>query len=195
MDFALENTGFSGVDHIIDDFIDESKYMTSVMISQAIDEDVALLRQQHSVWACSPITIIGGSFENVASRTARASSAVPVPRPQFTLFEKIADVADKAVPTATLVLLGDLDESVLQRFSQEKLSALQKLLPLSRQLLWVSHKSRSDNPYGNLSVGLCTGLSAEYTHVSVQHIDFDDDITESSVSIIAEAVIRLVYAA
>ncbi|PTB70126.1 hypothetical protein BBK36DRAFT_1107986 [Trichoderma citrinoviride] len=146
-DSLLKNTGFSGVDHIINDFIDESKYMTSVMISQAIDEDVALLRQplltsaQHPVWTCPPITIVGGSFENVASRTAKILSAIPGLHPRVTLVEKIADVADKAVTTTTLVILEDLDEPVLQRFSQEKLNALQRALPESRQLLVIALSS------------------------------------------------------
>ncbi|UKZ48067.1 putative Hybrid PKS-NRPS biosynthetic cluster [Trichoderma virens] len=200
-DSLLKNTGFSGVDHVIHDFVDESKYMTSVMISQAVDSDVALLRQplltsaDHPVWTCPPITIVGGAFGNVVSRTVKVLSAVPGLNPQIKLAKTLAEVASTAVPTTAIVILEDLDEPVLQRFTQEKLTALQKTLPESRQLLWVSHKARSDDPYGNLSVGLCRGLSAEYPHVAVQHIDFEDDMTDSSVSIIAGAVIRLIYAA
>ncbi|OTA01513.1 hypothetical protein A9Z42_0018340 [Trichoderma parareesei] len=199
-DSLLRNTGFSGVDHIINDFIDESKYMTSVMVSQAVDEDVALLRQpllasaEHHAWTRSPITMVGGRLEDVAFRTAKALSSIPGLTPQIHLVEKLVDIAETSLPTTTLVVLEDLDEPVLQRVSQEKLRVLQKALPQSRQLLWVSQRARSENPYGNLSIGLCRGLSAEYPHVSVQHIDFDDDITEASISIIAEAIIRVVYA-
>ncbi|KAK4078956.1 hypothetical protein Trihar35433_61 [Trichoderma harzianum] len=200
-DSLLKDTGFSGVDHVINDFVDESKYMTSVMISQAVDSDVALLRQplltsaEHPVWTCPPITIVGGAFESVASRTAKVLSAVSGLNPQIKLVKTLAEVTSTPVSTTAIVILEDLDEPVLQNFTQVKLTALQKTLPESRQLLWVSHKARSDNPYGNLSVGLCRGLSAEYPHVAVQHIDFDDDMTDTSVSIIAGAVIRLIYAA
>ncbi|PNP47749.1 hypothetical protein THARTR1_10434 [Trichoderma harzianum] len=200
-DSLLKDTGFSGVDHVINDYVDESKYMTSVMISQAVDSDVALLRQplltsaEHPVWTCPPITIVGGAFENVVSRTAKMLSAVSGLNPQIKLVKTLAEVTSTTMPTTAIVILEDLDEPVLQNFTQEKLTALQKTLPESRQLLWVSHKAHSDNPYGNLSVGLCRGLSAEYPHVAVQHIDFEDDITDTSVSMIAGAVIRLIYAA
>ncbi|KAL7952857.1 putative PKS-NRPS protein [Trichoderma compactum] len=128
-DSLLKDTGFSG-----------SKYMTSVMISQAVDSDVALLRQplltsaEHPVWSCPPITIVGGAFENVASRTAKILSAVSGLNPQIKL--TLAEVASTPVPTTAIVLLEDLDEPVLQNFTQEKLTALQKSLPESRQLLW-----------------------------------------------------------
>ncbi|KAL6691279.1 hybrid PKS-NRPS protein [Trichoderma pleuroticola] len=141
-DSLLKDTGFSGVDH----------YMTSVMISQA----PLLTSAEHPVWTCPPITIVGGAFENVASRTAKMLSAV-------------SEVTSTTMPTTAIVILEDLDEPVLQDFTQEKLTALQKTLPESRQLLWVSHKAHSDNPYGNLS----------YPHVAVQHIDFEDDITDT----------------
>ncbi|KAL7916739.1 putative PKS-NRPS protein [Trichoderma velutinum] len=120
-DSLLKDTGFSGVDHVINDFVDESKYMTSVMISQAVDSDVALLRQplltssEHPVWTCPPITIVGGAFENVALRIVKTLSAV-------------SEVASTP----------DLDEPVLQNFTQEKLAALQKSLPESRQLLVIA---------------------------------------------------------
>lgn len=201
-DTLLKDTGFSGVDHVINDFIDESKYMTSVMISQAVDSDIALLRQpllasaEHPDWNCPSITVIGGNFENVAARTAKALSNIAGSSPQINFVKSLGEIAtSSSVPVTTLVVLEDLDEPVLQNFTQDKLSALQKALPESRQFLWVSHKARSDNPYSNISMGLCRGLSAEYPHVLVQHIDFEDDFAESSISILAEAIIRLVYAA
>ncbi|EGR49882.1 uncharacterized protein TRIREDRAFT_59315 [Trichoderma reesei QM6a] len=126
-DSLLRNTGFSGVDHIINDFIDESKYMTSVMVSQAVDEDVALLRQpllasaEHHAWTRSPITMVGGRLEDVAFRTAKALSSIPGLKPQIHLVEKLVDIAETSLPTTTLVVLEDLDEPVLQRVSQEKL--------------------------------------------------------------------------
>ncbi|KAM6478067.1 putative PKS-NRPS protein [Trichoderma sp. SZMC 28011] len=70
-DSLLKNTGFSGVDHVINDFVDESKYMTSVMISQAVDSD-------HPVWTCPPITIVGvlSAVSEIASTTLPTTAIV-----------------------------------------------------------------------------------------------------------------------
>lgn len=40
----LRTTGFSRVDHAINDFVDSSKYMMSVMLSQAVDDNVMILQ-------------------------------------------------------------------------------------------------------------------------------------------------------
>ncbi|KAL6820009.1 putative PKS-NRPS protein [Trichoderma camerunense] len=87
-DCLLKNAGFSGVDHVINDFVDESKYMTSVMISQAVDSD-------HPVWTCPPITIVG-------------------------VLSAVSEVASTPVPTTAIVILEDLDEPVLQNFTQSR---------------------------------------------------------------------------
>ncbi|KAK4064121.1 uncharacterized protein Triagg1_9100 [Trichoderma aggressivum f. europaeum] len=114
-DSLLKDTDFSGVDRVISDFVDEPKYMTSVMISQAVDSDVTLLRQPllTSAWATT-VGFVQGSFR----------------------------------------------QSIWQSFGW----------PLQRSIY-------------------------QYPHVAVQHMNFDDDITDTSVSVIAGAVIRLIYAA
>lgn len=200
-DILLKNTGFSGVDHVVNDFIDTSKYMTSVMISQAIDTDVSLLRQplltstNYPIWSPPPVTIIGGISTKVASLTADALSRLPCGKPQMTLIRSLGDLAlsHSSVPITTLIILDDLDEPILKHFTEQKLTALQKTLPNSRQILWVSSKARSDSPYENMSIGLCRSLAAEYPHVVVQHLDFEDNIDKSVANTIAEAIIRLIY--
>ncbi|PWY79697.1 ketoacyl-synt-domain-containing protein [Aspergillus heteromorphus CBS 117.55] len=175
-DALLRKTGWSGVDHGVNDFEDETKYMTSVMVSQAVDQDVRVLREPLGV---------KGQLAPVGSGEVRLVQG---------LGELFVDDSS-SVDVTTLVVLEDLDQSVLKDFNQAKLQALQRALPNCRHLLWVSSHCRAGDPYGNMAVGLCRGLAAEHPHVQFQHIDLESAVDGSTATVLAEALVRLVFAA
>ncbi|PYH88413.1 ketoacyl-synt-domain-containing protein, partial [Aspergillus ellipticus CBS 707.79] len=192
-DEVLRGTGFSGVDDVVDDFVDQRRYMTSVMVSQAVDEGVRVLREPvGSGWVVPKgVTVVGGVKGGLARSVVREVRGGG----EVVLLEGLGELArQKEVAATTLVVLEDLDESVLEDFSQSKLEALQRALPTCRQLLWVSGQCREGNPYGNMAVGLCRGLAAEHPHVLFQHLDLESEVDGATPTVIADALIRLVFA-
>ena len=201
-DVLLKTTGFSGVDHLLHDFVDAAKHMTSVMVSQAINDNVRLLRQplHHSsssaaAWSLPPTVIVGGRTSSIALHIQRMLA--PLAR-QVHCVDDLADLLARsgaALQAPVLVILEDLDANVLETFSQSKLAALQQAVPQCRRLLWVSSHCLSGNPYGNMSVGLCRALAAEHPHIALQHLDLEAGTDDSTPSVIAEAIVRLAFGA
>ncbi|KAK8914934.1 Fusarin C synthetase [Metarhizium anisopliae] len=197
-DTLLRSTGFSGVDNTFNDFGHSSKYMTSVMLSQAVDERVEFLRQPLSSRGDSTmadsLTIVGGTQGNVANMIAR-NLADCHPRLVVQCLAGFEDFASPLNSTAmkSLLVLQDLDEPVLQKLGSSTLVGLQKAIDQCRQVLWVSSGCRKDNPFANMSVGLCRSLSSEYPHIKIQHIDVETCLDRGTTHRISEAALRLLH--
>nr|ACS68554.1 hybrid PKS-NRPS protein [Metarhizium anisopliae] len=197
-DTLLRSTGFSGVDNTFNDFGHSSKYMTSVMLSQAMDERVEFLRQPLSSRGDSTmadsLTIVGGTQGNVANIIARHLADCH-PRLVVQCVAGFEDFASPLNSTAmkSLLVLQDLDEPVLQKLASSTLGGLQKAIDQCRQVLWVSSGCRKDNPFANMSVGLCRSLSSEYPHIKIQHIDVETRLDQGTMHRISEAALRLLH--
>ncbi|KAM6517298.1 Hybrid PKS-NRPS synthetase luc5 [Fusarium solani] len=201
-DSLLRSTGFSGVDHTVNDFYDPSKYMTSVMLSQAVDDHhVDILRKPlNSALGWLPqrcITIIGGKNNEIAQQVSKTllsmkSASLDLIN-HVDSFEQLASTPE--LPLRAVLILEDLDEPVLKSLTSEKLAGLQRTINDSRQILWVSKGCQKDEPYANMSTGLCRSLASEYPHIQLQHIDMETGLDSLAVSRIVEALIRIVYKA
>ncbi|KAL4954420.1 hypothetical protein BDW69DRAFT_183550 [Aspergillus filifer] len=173
----LIKTGFSGVDSQIPDFQETSKHMTSVMIAQAMNPDVAALRNPlsdiQSASAVDRLVIVGGQAPAVqglakqcASMLSRWSTEPPVIVSSFEEFAKTDTGSGTAV-----VCLADLDGPVLWGMTDDRLASLKELLNSCRFLVWVTGDARKTNPYGNMSIGLGRSLMYEYPHIRMQFVD------------------------
>lgn len=199
-DTLLRETGFSGVDSTVNDFVDSSRYMTSVMISQAVDSNVQVLRQPLSIpgdWTSGrSLTIVGGRNRDVASRVQERIGSIPGSAFSVHLVQSFEDVATApaTLPLTSIIVLEDLDEPILQDLTAKKLAGLQRTIHDARQLLWVSKGCHTRDPYANMSMGLCRGLGAEYPHVQLQHVDLESrEVDAGVISAITEAMARLVF--
>ncbi|KAM0360408.1 hypothetical protein ACHAP4_002485 [Fusarium culmorum] len=197
-DSLLKQTGFSGVDKTVNDFVDNEKYMTSVMLSQAIDERVHLLRQPFAVpgdWLSShSLTIIGGTSQRMASKMmellAQSSSA---PQNLIQCVENFEELASSDIHVRSALVLEDLDDPIFKNLTDDKLRGVQRLMNESRQVLWVSKGCQRDDPFANMSVGMCRSLASEYPHIHLQHVDVEGEISELTSSRLMEAFLQLVY--
>ncbi|XP_044716927.1 AMP-binding enzyme domain-containing protein [Hirsutella rhossiliensis] len=197
----LLSTGFSGVDHTVNDFVDATRYMTSVMLTQAVNDDIRVLRQPLSSpidWLSGrAVTIIGGKNNRVAKSISDTLLAVNgSPSNAFISFVGAFEKMPSELPTMrTVLVLEDLDEPVLKTLTPGKLAALKRTMNEARQVLWVSRGCREKEPYANMSIGLCRSLAAEYNHVQIQHIDVEESGPGNPLMIsrISEAVARLIF--
>ncbi|KAJ2905390.1 hypothetical protein MKZ38_005488 [Zalerion maritima] len=200
-DEVLRQSSFSGTDHVVNDFADESKYMTSVILSQAVDDTIQFLREPTTfqsppgfTWADTPLTIVGGVSGDLSIHLRRILSMVPGEAPTVYHIPRLNDVATSVVPLTSVVLLEDLDKPVLLDLSQQQLSSLQKIAENFRHMLWVSRGCELESPDSNMSVGLCRALAAEHPHAHMQHLDLESGKdTVATAKSIANLVGRLVF--
>lgn len=197
----LLSTGFSGVDHTVNDFVDATHYMTSVMLTQAVNDDIRVLRQPLSSpgdWLSGrAVTIVGGTNHAAARRISDALLATNVSPSSAVInfVESFEKMPSDLPPMRSVLVLEDLDEPVLKNVTPAKLENLKRTINEARQVLWVSRGCRKQEPYANMSIGLCRSLAAEYSHIQIQHIDVEEsDLGESLVTFrISEAMARLVF--
>ncbi|WZH45859.1 hybrid pks-nrps protein [Fusarium acuminatum] len=201
-DTLLRQTGFSGVDKTVNDFVDDSKYMTSVMLSQAVDDGIRLLRNPLSVsadWLVSQsITIVGGKYKTIAQDVKKLicqmNDATETTIHCFNNFEELA-LSESSFHARSAVVLEDMDEPILKDLTEDKLRGVQRLVNEARQVLWVSKGCQRDEPFSNMSVGMCRSLVSEYPHISLQHVDIEGGVTSDTASLLVKALIQLIYRA
>ncbi|RHZ63428.1 uncharacterized protein CDV56_104935 [Aspergillus thermomutatus] len=195
----LIRTGFSGVDQRVTDFQDVSKHMTSVMLSQAVDPDVALLRDPlalpHPAMTVDRVILVGGQTATVRTLAEQVSSLMlswstesPV------IVPSLEDMARCDIGSAAAVVcLADLEQPVVWGVNDERLAGLKKLLNQCRQLLWITAGARDSNPYANMSIGLGRSLMYEYPHIRMQFLNLASG-WDGQAAQIATAMARLILA-
>jgi hybrid polyketide synthase/nonribosomal peptide synthetase ACE1 len=201
-DTLLRQTGFSGVDKTVNDFIDDSKYMTSVMLSQAVDDGIQLLRQPLSVsadWLVpQSITIVGGKYKAIAQDVKNLICQInDAAKPAIHCFDNFEELAlsDPSFHVRSALVLEDIDEPILKDLTEDKLRGVQRLVDQARQVLWVSKGCQRDEPFSNMSIGMCRSLVSEYPHIYLQHVDIEGGVTSDTASLLAQALIQLIYRA
>ncbi|KAH7127284.1 hypothetical protein EDB81DRAFT_907428 [Dactylonectria macrodidyma] len=187
-DELLKATGFSGVD------VSSTPSYCSVIVSQAVDETVQVLREPLAVapQALPPlgdILIVGGADSKLASQTqAILSAAVPA---KTVVLPGLAGIQ---VPRGAAVLcLSDLDSPVFRDMDQARFKGLQDVIQTAGVVLWVTSGARSGkNPEANMTVGMGSTLLAERSDLGLQFLDVDDP-TSVDPSLLAKLLLRLAF--
>ncbi|KAF2122763.1 hypothetical protein BDV96DRAFT_561328 [Lophiotrema nucula] len=169
-DALLRASGFSGVD------TSSTPSFCSVIMSQATDETVQLLREPLSVASrhCLPplgeVLIVGGAalvHELASGSQALLTSVGAVFQP---------DLEGIEVPSGAAVLcLCDLDCPVFGAMTQARFEAVQTVFRDASVVLWVTSGATSGkNPLANVTVGLGRTLLAERSDLRLQFLDVDE---------------------
>ncbi|KAH6979108.1 polyketide synthase [Fusarium venenatum] len=151
-DSLLKQTGFSGVDKTVNDFVDDKKYMTSVMLSQAVDDRMQILRQPLATsgdWLSShSLTIVGGKYKDMSTEMMKPLDQISgIPESMINCFESFEQLASSNFHVRSALVLEDLDEPILKNLTDDKLRGVQRLIneysePRTR-VLAVSGTNRS----------------------------------------------------
>lgn len=194
----LQGSGFSGVDSVGFDNSRE-KHTFSVVVSQAVDDQVSFLRVPLSstppelLLRSGKLLIVGGSSSKISNLVARIQSTLTsVWGGEIVNVKSFADLTSQEVSDAEAVLnLAELDQSVLQDLSAAVFNNLRTLLEGSKALLWILRGARSDNPYHSGTIGLGRTFLSENPHKTLQFLDLDT-VEEGYELLIAESLLRLV---
>lgn len=192
-DALLKASGFSGVD------VSSTPSFCSVIVAQAIDETVQLLREPLAIVPdvlppLSDIDIVivgaGSTSSRLASQTQdilRASA----PSGTVTLLSGLEGIQ---VPRRAAVLcLSDLDNPVFRDMNEMRFRGLQGIMETAEVVLWVTSGAKSGkDPEANITLGLSSTLRAERMDLRLQFLDVDDPSSVDP-SMLAKLLLHLVF--
>lgn len=197
-DNRLRDAGFSGVDLLVQDNSEPLKHVYSVMLSQAVDDNIAMLRQPLLSLERMPCTqqllIIGGrtlpihKLANEISDLLRPWKQCIARADGFEMFSAAGTSSSMAV-----LCLAELDEPLFESLTEETFDSVKQLFGNARKVLWVTRRCRIDNPYSNMMVGVARVLLNEMPHIDLQMLDVSSERgTVPGAKVIAELLLRLV---
>ena len=171
-DELLRANGFSGVD------VSSTPSFCSVIVAQAVDERVQLLREPLAVAPAAlpplgDILIVGdGASLNLASET-QAILRAAAPSKAVSLLPGLEGIQ---VPKGAAVLcLSDLDSPVFRDMNQKTFRGLQDVMETAESVLWVTSGANSGkDPDASITLGLSSTLRAERMDLRLQFLDVDD---------------------
>jgi len=197
-DAVLRTTGFSGVDTITPDRLNFI-YAGSVLVSQAVDDNVNFLREPFSS-DLLPITgqkdietviIIGGTTLRVSRLVEDLKRALKRLSRSVVIFKTLQEVDHAALSTQTTVIsLTDLEKPVFKDLAPATFESLKKLFGSEKTLLWVTSGRRAAEPHANMAIGFGRSAILEVPELRLQFLDFEraDGINATK---IAEMVLQL----
>ncbi|EPE30946.1 Acetyl-CoA synthetase-like protein [Glarea lozoyensis ATCC 20868] len=180
-DSLLRETGFSGIDVVKRDREATFRHSNSVMVTQALDQTVEILREPTSFLEMIPkperLVVVGG---NDLTTVKIVGSIQKLLRPWGLAIHVIKSLEDLDVSrldfgSTSIVSLLDFESSYFKNFTTTKLKTLQNVLEKSRQVLWVSKNGRSTNPEANMMTGLSRTLQFELPHLTFRTLDVEED--------------------
>ncbi|KAF7931237.1 hypothetical protein BELL_0094g00160 [Botrytis elliptica] len=187
---VLANTGFSGVDTHTP-LKDPITWPISVMVSQAVDDRVQLLREP--LLSSEPVLedlIIVTDLDFPSHDTMQLLKKLLAPHAsRITHFNSLAEIDGMPLPDkATVLNLAHLEIQP----SEKAWRGLQNLLGTALNILWVTDNYLSGNASSGLSTGLARSLLHEMPHLRLQMIDLNHEAKPNTVvSLIANNLLRL----
>ena len=195
-DRLLRDAGFAGIDSITHDSKDIAKHSMSLILSQAVDEQIQMLRrplQSPAMKLSGHLLIIGGESLVTSRIISNLSSVLFHWTGKTTRVDSLENLDPSIVSSVTVALvLADLDEPVMKSMTPRKLKSIQQVFDRVRNVLWITQGSRADNPYHTATVGLGRCASTESASLRLQFLDLD--VTDDVETKIAESLFRLVMA-
>lgn len=195
----LQRTGFSGVDHAVSDSSRQEDHYLSVMVAQAIDDRVNLLRNPlpnltmvPALHKVAKLLIIGGDTPAVARLAQDLSCALaPLTGAAIQMLSNIDQVVLEPHESISAVSLSDLEHPSFGHGTASRLGHMQAFLQCAQSVLWVTNGCRGSNPQANIFVGLARAIRAEQRDINLQILDVGAEAHDAQAFTIAEAFVRL----
>jgi len=184
----LLKTGFSGVDSTVRD-IDGPLFMTSVMVSQAVDDRVQFLReplefvndQAVNLPRLDELLIVGGSTSlDLAKLGHNISTMLSRFCTSGTAIERLEDVAadwkPRSLPSATAIICLVEAEDAASIFGsclgEEVLQSLKVMFNGASYIVWGAERCRTE-PFSNMIIGLARSVRSETPDLRLKIIDVE----------------------
>lgn len=179
-DKLLERSGFSGIDCTLHDHDHVEIHGFSVFASQATDDRLGVLRDpliSMDMITPTAVVLIGGETSEVSRLVRQSERMVRGWATEIQTYSRFDQVDGSRIPPgASVINFGDLDKPLFSSPpSPKELENLNKVLAVSRNVLWVTSNRLVDNPYSNIMIGIGRGLRRELPDTKIHYLDFDGD--------------------
>ncbi|KAL7925223.1 polyketide synthase [Trichoderma austrokoningii] len=134
-------TGFSG------------RYLASLIVSQAVDDRISLLRNPLSSKQNLPrvehLCILGGESNEVRGLVQKIEPLFQNIVSTVTIINTLEEVGE-VMPGSAVLILSELDRPAFQQMTPQKFHGMQLILQDAKYVLWITQKCRDDNPMSNM---------------------------------------------
>ncbi|KAI1376083.1 putative polyketide synthase [Hypoxylon crocopeplum] len=191
----MKKTGFSGIDTLTPE-IDELPRPFSIIVTQAIDDRVNLLREpvrhhRPSMMNDVEVVIIGGSTLSTVVLIDQFLDLTQHLNMSVTRFRSLDELESANIsPTALVLGVTELDRPLFQDLTESRLAGLQSLVDYQRTILWVTQGGRMEQPYMSMTVGLARSIAFETPDVRLQILDLDYS-RKPDAKLVADTLLRL----
>lgn len=196
---VLRSHGFSGVDNTYWDTGDRSYHTFSVMITQALDPRIEILRQPLIAAEKMPqipnLVIVGGKTALVSNGASKISRILGSFARNTKLVNDIEDVRVTTLEPGSVVLcISDLAKPAFKRLNMRTLEAIQHTFGNASHVLWATTGCRTEDPYANMMVGLGRSASLEYPLTRIQLVDISClENADVWTALLSQILLRAVY--
>ncbi|KAJ5976965.1 nonribosomal peptide synthetase 14 [Penicillium viridicatum] len=190
----LRQIGYSGVDSIALDNVTD-KHTFSVVVSQAVDDQMSFLRTPLTSPSPTPLNgkllVVGGLSPDISNLSRDIQTKLlGIWQGEIINVRTLAELTDEANDAEAVLSLTDLDRPVLEDIRAPTLKGLQTLFSTAKTVLWITEGARADNPYQNATIGIGRSFQSENPQKLLQFLDLDTihDVDQ----VVAESFLRLI---
>ncbi|PKX89257.1 uncharacterized protein P174DRAFT_507588 [Aspergillus novofumigatus IBT 16806] len=174
----LLDTGFSGLDCLRPDMLDEDKHSFSLMVSQAIDEKMQMLRYpalSTSIAPAGDVLLIGGRTNPTVQIAQEIHHYLATWTSRVQVWNSIqTKQLDQLAQFENIICLEELDQPLFSTtMTGERLLALQRLLSGTRNVVWAINSANGGNAHVNMTVGIGRALRTEVPGLNLLFVDVD----------------------
>ncbi|EHK49839.1 polyketide synthase [Trichoderma atroviride IMI 206040] len=124
-------TGFSGVDAAYRDYHDPKRYLASLIVSQAVDDRISLLRNpmssKENITQLEHLFIVGGETDKVQNMVRKVEPLFQHIASTVTLVTTLEEVGE-VIPGSAVLILSELDKPTFEQITPEKFRGIQLIL-------------------------------------------------------------------
>ncbi|KAA8651101.1 putative Nonribosomal peptide synthetase [Aspergillus tanneri] len=193
-DAQLRSTGFSGIDHIFHGSMHPDVGGLSVLVTQAVDDTVVMLREPMNSTGLAPLTetvVFLGGKTLLVSRLLHSIQRILAASGTATAIVRDIDQLDLKGLTKehSIISLVELDEPFFSRgLFHERLLAFKELVERSKHVLWLTAGHMSST---SVAVGRAM-RSKEGDNINLQFLDLST-VENMSPSTVVEVFLRLTW--
>lgn len=174
----LQKAQFSGIDHIVHDIPEEPKQQTSLIVSQALDDNFYSRLSPLSDMASLPamqetIVIVGGQTTYTSKLIKEIQKLLPRQWKQMVrLVDTVENLTVEGLAVRSdVICLQELDKALFfGPISSARLTAIQNLLMNTKNLLWVTNAQNSSYalPRSSMFRGITRVVDGEVPQLHTQ---------------------------
>jgi acyl transferase domain-containing protein len=157
-----------------------SDHESSGSSSRVVDDRVQFLRNplsadsSHTHNLDEQVVLIGGKTSPTSTCADKVADILQPYTRQLIRAHSIPSLTEiKTTIGNSVVILQDHDKPLFDNFNDSVLTGLRKLFATSRNVLWVTHGYKRNEPHARMFVAFARCLVQEMSHIRLQILDFE----------------------